>query len=311
MIVKMKKSIVFLAVIFLAGLAGPAGFAQRNTRINGNGVIESRTRAVGAFTRIRADMPLDLRVDCGLMQSVEVTADANLFGSIKTYTVDQVLVIERTGWLEPSQKIQVSVDVPFITALQSSGHGEYFIQGLDGFAFTYEGEVADVVLVGQVKELTVINRSGVVNAAKLAARDARVDITGKGDVYVNVSGTLTGNLEGKGRVIYSGKPQQIRQNATGSGEVVSAAAAAANQQAQAALQYVTFRLYNNSLSKANLRIEGPAAKRFGYGTSLVPLQRKEENFPVGTEVYLVADGEKKKLLYTLRTEDRDKTVKLF
>jgi hypothetical protein len=78
----------------------------------------------------------------------------------------------------------------------------------------------DVELSGKVANADInINGSGDVEAEKLETVDAYVNINGSGDCNLRVTGNLKATIVGSGDISYSGKPQNVKSNVIGSGNI--------------------------------------------------------------------------------------------
>lgn len=76
-------------------------------------------------------------------------------------------------------------------------------------------------------------------------------------------------------------------------------------------QYIQFKLQNNSVGRKHFYVKGPKGKKFSYGFPMNPLEKRAENWPVGSKVYLEGKFGKRDLLVTIKTEDKGGIVKLF
>ncbi len=68
-------------------------------------------------------------------------------------------------------------------------------------------------------EEIAIDGSGDVRAAKVAARKARVQVNGSGDIDVKVADELDAQVNGSGNVVYRGNPRRVPKRANGSGSI--------------------------------------------------------------------------------------------
>lgn len=102
-----------------------------------------------------------------------------------------------------------------------NGSGGLDVEGLTGetFSATVTGS-GGVRASGQVEQLDVsLSGSGEAQLQDLAARRAIVDVTGSGGATVQVSETLDASTSGSGGVVYSGDPQNVQEQTSGSGDV--------------------------------------------------------------------------------------------
>ena len=78
----------------------------------------------------------------------------------------------------------------------------------------------DIGISGTAQRMGVsISGSGELEAAGLQAQDADVNLSGSGDAYVTVTGSLTGSVSGSGDLEYSGDPAGVDVSENGSGSI--------------------------------------------------------------------------------------------
>lgn len=64
-----------------------------------------------------------------------------------------------------------------------------------------------------------VSGAGDVRLERLAAQQAEVEVSGAGSVHVHASDFLTASVSGVGDVVYSGRPEQVKEDVSGVGEV--------------------------------------------------------------------------------------------
>ncbi len=78
----------------------------------------------------------------------------------------------------------------------------------------------DIDLSGTAQQMRAsVTGSGELAATRLDAQDAQVNVSGSGDAYVTVTGSLTGSVNGSGDLEYSGDPASVDVSDNGSGRV--------------------------------------------------------------------------------------------
>ncbi|MEL6846500.1 MAG: hypothetical protein AAFP02_25115, partial [Bacteroidota bacterium] len=163
-----------------------------------------------------------------------------------------------------------------------------------------------ITLDGKVDQLIINNEQTTIDASQLLATRGRIRSTGYGNIKVHIKNIERVRMEGSGRLITYGDP--IFAERPDSEKVVGATVY--REIPKVELRYFALKLYNNSFSQTQFRVEGPPAKPFGYGIRIGPYATRNENFPVGTKIYQKGLlGEK--LLVTIRAEDEGQQVKLF
>lgn len=229
-------AILSLALVGCA-VASP-GRIMTASDLTGNTVTQDRD--LDGFTSIEVEGSATLVVTEGEKFDVLVTADSAVVDHVKTTVVDGELVVsERYVVLGTSPDVTVTVTLPRLEAVEISGAAHAFISDVTGGELdlilngsadvTADVEVdslkidtngyGEVTARGSAAELGVdISGSGDVDAATLASRSARVNISGFGDVTVNAANTLDVRLSGAGDVRYVGSPA-ITSDLGGLGEV--------------------------------------------------------------------------------------------
>ena len=298
----MKTRLLLLALFIVVPLY--ALFAQ----VNGNGKLETQTRSVGIFSILEINFPAEVEIECGTLPRVEITAEENLMKYIKVDHSGNKLSIEPTKWIEPRKQIQIRVGVAFLHRLNTSGYGNYWVRNLNTPSFHLQNLVGTTVLEGAVKDLTIQQETGQVDATQLEVTNAQVKIWSHGKARVKVSGTLNAEVADEGIVIYEGKPEKLEKKTKSGGVVIDAASHV--EETPPEIKYISLTLHNNSRGKIDIYIKGPPHRRFSYGAPFRANQKREENFPVGTKIYLDKVFTRK-LLLKIEEAHEGKVVSLF
>ncbi|MEZ4773539.1 MAG: DUF2807 domain-containing protein [Bacteroidia bacterium] len=293
----MKTSITSI----LLGIFLPiVSFAQ----INGNGKIITTTRSAGIFTSVEVDFPAEVEIICQTIPHLEITVDENVLPYIDVKTEGAKLRILQGKWIEPSQKVRIKIGTAFLHKLETGGYGEYWVRNIDSPIFTLLNPVGTVEVEGKTDNFQVTVNTGKVDASQLVAKQVSAQINSRGWVKVHAVDLLETQIAENGKVIYTEKPGKI----TGSGPVVSADQV--ENEVVPEVKYIKLELLNNSSSKIDIVIQGPPHRRFSYGIPFKAGQRRAENVPVGTRLYL-DQIITRKLLVTITEENENQVVKLF
>ena len=175
---------------------------------HGSGVAASVTRALGPFTAVE------------LAGSNVVHGDDNLLKRVKTTVRDESLVISTPGTFSTRAPMSVDVSVPSLTALTLSGSGNVDVGGVasKSFVVSLPGS-GNVSVTGTVDRLDAsLPGSGNEYLFGLHARDARADVSGSGNILVDVARTLNATIAGSGTIVYHGSPA-VTQHVSGSGAI--------------------------------------------------------------------------------------------
>jgi hypothetical protein len=241
----------FPAALAFALLAAPRaaradGWRWRwNEGVRGDGHKVTQPREVAAFSSVRLEGSLDVRVKIGPPRAVSVTIDENLQPLVLTRVEGDTLVVD-TRNISYQGEGRVELTTPSLRGFAIEGSGDVTIDGAGAAGpkgdltlsvsgsgdFDWRGVAArldvsiegsgDVKLDGQADEARVsIEGSGDVKGARLTARSAEVHVSGSGDAELTLAGgRLSASVEGSGDVVWHGTAQVDRADVSGSGSVV-------------------------------------------------------------------------------------------
>ncbi len=238
-----------ITVVLGGACAGVAIFALDQNKIDGSGTIITEDRAVANVRSI--DMEggnYRVVVTRGSQESLSITSDDNIVEELTTEIDGEKLKIfwgdgnGISAWrVNPTEDVLVELTLPELVNIDMSGSSDIEATGVTGDALSVSiAGSGDVTLINlDVDTLTLdiegsgdidadgtatnqeidIDGSGRIHADNLAGRTARVDVSGSGDVTLNISDTLDVEINGSGTVEYYGDPV-INQDISGSGDLI-------------------------------------------------------------------------------------------
>lgn len=124
------------------------------------------------------------------------------------------------GWSE-TDALKVVIKAPSVKAFDLSGMTELKIRGYDQptLDLSLTG-ASDVKAQGRAGATTVdVSGSGQARLDELIVDDAKVRVSGSGDVRVGPTGKAEVDVSGSGEVRLTRRPAELRQSVSGSGEV--------------------------------------------------------------------------------------------
>lgn len=124
------------------------------------------------------------------------------------------------GWSE-TDALKIVIKAPSVKAFDLSGPTELKIRGYDQptLDLTLTGS-SDVKAQGRTSKVTVdVSGAGDARLDELIVNDAKVSVSGSGDVRVGPSGKADVDVSGSGEVRLTRRPAELRQSVSGSGEV--------------------------------------------------------------------------------------------
>lgn len=176
--------------------------------IDGSGIIEEKTSAVGDFTKVSLDVAGNLHVAQGQLEPVRVVTDDNIMEKLRVRVVDDQLRIEpdcSSCCLDPTE-MDVYVSAPTYERLSLKGAGAIQLTTdltVEGISFAIEG-------------------SGNIQTMQVEAPVITASIEGSGDIDMELTtDSLTTNIEGSGSAHLVGTAMEHTIQIEGSGSIGS------------------------------------------------------------------------------------------
>ena len=217
----MKHIIAFQFLALFAFLSS----CDTDDTINGSGNLTSESRDVGAFTRVSSEGVFEVTINQGATQSVEITADDNVIGRVRTRVVnDELQLYLEDGYSYSGITLRANISATSLSGLFNSGAGNMEVTGVDqpgAFTIVNFGS-GNISIAGTASSLSIRNEgSGNISAFDFPVENCSVDIEGSGNAEVHCSDNLDVSIEGSGNVLYKGNPS-INTSISGSGSVIDA-----------------------------------------------------------------------------------------
>jgi len=181
-------------------------------KIEGSGTMKTETRPVEKFTAIAlSDIESSLLViERTGEESLTVTSEDNLLPLFTSTVKDGTLRLSfAKGNSFHGKRPTYRITVNDLRALHIQGGAAIEASKLDGerLSILVEG-AAGGSLAGRVDNLIIsIKGAGAISAGELKARRAKVTVQGAGQVTVNASEELDGEVSGAGMIWYIGSPK--------------------------------------------------------------------------------------------------------
>lgn len=244
----MKTRILLLVVAVVciaAGVSRMSGFSRITGHwnfmgVHGNGTERTEKRQIGAFTALEVGGAYDVEIVAGQSASLEISGDDNLLALISTEVRGNTLYITSKEHLSPKLKLRIKATTQNIESVESSGASDVRLSQVNNEKLRIETSGAGSVDVSVKTKVLTIETSGAasvkasgtaekfevetrgagdVNAQGLQARTVKVDVSGAGDVEVNVSEELDVRVSGAGDIVYHGDPKSVNKSISGAGSV--------------------------------------------------------------------------------------------
>lgn len=240
----MKKLILFLVVLAVAGSSCRYGFGKR---VAGNGTIQSEEHTVTNFKNVQVSGGMNVILSQGETKPVKIETDANLLQYVEVIQQGDDLVIrEKQGFNpDPSDKIKVYVTTPVYHDILLSGAGNIVSEGkimnpepmeihvsgagdvkielkAPAVKTTLSG-AGSITLEGDTKDINIsLTGAGSAHCFGLLAENAKVSVSGVGDANVYASVSIEAHVSGVGSVKYKGGASNVSQHVSGVGSVSKA-----------------------------------------------------------------------------------------
>ncbi len=209
--------------------------------ISGTGVAARKAIEVAAFHGFTVQGSMEVLLEKGNAQSVEVEAQPNIAALLVTEVKNGIWSIHTKDCFKTDKPFIVHITMPSVDMISVQGSGD--VKSTDSFTpmnlevdVQGSGEIhmnvdtkrvkatvqgsGDIGLKGTCGVLdATVQGSGDIDAIELVSTNATVGIAGSGDISVQASEHLQVSIAGSGDVNYRGKPAELDKTINGSGEL--------------------------------------------------------------------------------------------
>lgn len=297
----MKKITVLLLLMSFAGVA----------QIKGNKDIETRTFPINNIEKISINLYAKITIDQSLTEGLTITTDSNLFDFIDKKINDGALSLDQKKWISASQDIIIKIGAPNLTVVESGTHDTTRIININNDKLRVNAPIGNIIIEGKTKELRLGAELSTIDASKIEAEDAYVNLWSYGKVTVNVSNLLWAEISNDGKLFFTSKPEKVEVKTKNGGRIYNTEDNNIVNNTDA--QFIKFKIKNNSSNRNQFYVVGPKpdGSKFSYGFPMMPYSKRNENWSIGSKVYKVNRLGFKKLLITIVKENEGETVNLF
>ncbi len=189
------------------------------------GSLEAESRDLGSFESIDLRGAAEIVIAVGQPASLKIEGSDYAVKGLRTEVRDNTLSIQakKSGWawFGDNDELKLTITMPKLTSLESSGAGHIEVSGLNGGdqririagAHSIEGQ-------GKLDNLTIeLDGAGNVDYGKVTVRDAKVTVNGAAHVLVQPTQMLQATMNGVGAINYAGDPQKVESNIHGIGTI--------------------------------------------------------------------------------------------
>ncbi len=289
----MKK---YISIMFLLGTV------IVNSQIKGNGELVEKYFTTESIQKIEISLYADIVVDASLENSIQITADSNLFKHIDKEVVDGKLKLDQLKWIKPSRRMEIVIGAPDLQNIQLGTNDQIRITNLDAEKFSATALNGLILLEGRSRILNLNAEHGSVDAREVKTEEVFVNIWADGKVFFDAAKNLEVKATNESEILFNQKPDRVKGKLP-----------ATKPKNNDDIAYINFKIRNNSDNRHNFYVIGPKpdGRRFSYGFPMMPGAERKEKWTTGTKVYKVSGLGLKKLLVTIKKEDENAIVNLF
>lgn len=277
----------------------------------GNQKIVTQSFQLPTIESISVGLYAKVIIDCSIPDGITITGDENLIDLIAYEVVDGTLKLSQKTWIQPSQHLAITIGAPRLSKIEQGTHDSTTVININNQEFAAMALIGSIALKGQTLTLSLDAESGLIDATQMDAPQTRVNIWDDGMVWMNTSKEVLGVVKNEGLLVYQDLPSKLEVTATKGGRIQSFENF--QQQRSQSVQYINFKIKNNSGKKIDAFVKGPNGKgrHFSYGFPMKAGQTRKERWSVGSQVYLVTDLGLRKKLIEVKPENADQVVNLF
>ena len=275
-------------------------------QIKGNGKIITQEIPLENVKVIELGLYAKTTITNDGKEYIKITADENLLPLIKKSLSAGKLIIDQLEWIQSSKDIVINIGAPNLEKFIQSTHDQTLIKSFNGEKLEIDANTGNIDIQGEVRliEMTV----GVVkiDASNLAADEGRFFFESRGEVKASVTGSVTSNSKGDGRLLLMTQPKEFHGNTK---YLVHGKELAKDD----SIRFIKFKLRNNSTNRNQFYVVGPKAdgSNFSYGFPMMPYQIRDKDWTNGTKVYKVNNLGLRKLVKVIKLEDEGQTINIF
>lgn len=277
-----------------------------HAQVKGNKQIVTKNLKTKNLRAIKVNLYADITIDPSLEEGITIKMDSNLFDKIDTEVVDGKLNLDQLEWIQPSEKIIITMGAPNLESVETGTHEILKIINLDANSLKVRALIGKVILNGQIENLNLGVENGTIDASELTAQNLNANIWGWGKAIVNAQNEIDSKIKKDGRLELVSIPKYLKGDS-------KRALARNKQEKEKEIKWISFKIKNNSWNRNNFFVIGPRGDggKFSYGFPMMPGKVKKEKWSIGTKIYKVNKVGFRKLLVEIGPEDEGQIVKLF
>lgn len=216
---------------------------EESNCVTGNGSLKMDGRVVDQYSGFEANGVFNISFSMDSVSRADIFTDSNISPLVSTTVADETLNISVANdqCYSVSQPIEVTLTGPEIRYITVNGEGNveghniiqdfinYEIAGtyslnssvqVNSIEISMSGSGDASILGSAIDAILKTEGTGSINASALVVDDCFITTTGTGDVRITVNELLDVTISGSGSVYYSGNPETINSDITGTGKLI-------------------------------------------------------------------------------------------
>lgn len=179
----------------------------------------AETRDLPEFDAIVIQGAVDIEIDVGEPQRVEITTEQRQLSRIETSVSGRTLTISQEGrrWFDD---VEIRISVETLNRLNIQGAADAELRNVESDDFLLEIDGAGDITFGNGRcgrAQMVINGAGDIDAEDFHCKEVKITINGAGDATVYASESVEAYLNGVGDITVYGNPSHVRPRISGLG----------------------------------------------------------------------------------------------
>ena len=215
-----ERNIIVKKLVLLVVLIALGAGCHLHHGVAGSGKRQIEKRAVGSFSSVSTEGAFDIKIVCQKPQSLEIAGDDNILPLVTTEVSNNVLHIRTLRAYSVSEPIALTISVPDLEGIDSSGAGTVEVSGLKNEKFEIDANGAPTIRAsGETKALSIdVNGAAKIDTNRLHAARVEIDSKGVSGVEVYAAEQLDVTVSGPSHVIYRGNAV-VNKTVNGPGSV--------------------------------------------------------------------------------------------
>ncbi len=217
----MKKTILFISLLFALSLFGCNGAFQSSVEGDGNSI--EKNFSVAEFSVVDVSHAFTVEITVGDETSVKIETDENLMKYVEVYVKNNTLYIGVENNVNIDGRMKAIISTPKLNGVDLSGACKIDVEGIESNKFSIDMSGAcKGTFSGNTKKLDIdLSGATKLNTADLKAVDVTVDVSGASKCSVYSSSSLFADASGASKIVIYGDPPKVETDVSGASSITS------------------------------------------------------------------------------------------